>query len=402
MAKPQAPVLTLENLEMKKTLVALAALSAMSAFAQSSVTIYGALDAGYANSTLSSGGGAGTTLHKANVTGGSSYTSRIGFTGVEDLGAGQSAGFTYEVALSSLGGDAANSGAFATSQTSGLRTGAVYIKDAQLGQVTAGYGMTLRHSQAATLDMTGGANLAGNLMTAVGVGHATTAAPAGTTAGAYTNMDYLLRANGVAYTTPTMGGVSVTYGHVFGDNQTNTNNTSAETANSNLRADMIGLSYANGPLTVLASTTRTVADNGIAGATGATNGQARTNTIVGAIYDFGFAKVSAGAYQDKNQYQNQAGGVDTGDILNRGYQVGIRGAIPGTKAELLTQMAHGSYTTGGEAAEQRMQAGRQFGAIYNFSKRTSAYALYGTQTRDVVGQDAAVDKVYAVGLRHNF
>jgi VCBS repeat-containing protein len=43
---PRATVQTLENLEMKKTLVAIAALAAFGAQAQSSVTIYGQLDSG--------------------------------------------------------------------------------------------------------------------------------------------------------------------------------------------------------------------------------------------------------------------------------------------------------------------------------------------------------------------
>ena len=412
---------------MKKTLVALAALASVSAFAQSSVTIYGAVDAGYVNSTQNDGT---NTVHKATTAGGNSYTSRLGFTGVEDLGAGQKAGFTYEVALSSLGADSANSGAFSTSQASGLRTGQVYVSDAKLGTVTAGYGMTARHVQAATLDVSGGANIAGNLMTAVGIGGAGTTS--GATGGAYTNSDYALRANAVSWTSPTYNGLTAVYGHIFSDSQKVKNSDDSQATNGNARADLVAFNYAQGPLTVMGSLTRTTTDTAVAAASTlvcvtpsngnitnpadkcastevqaggtaavAANATVKTNTIVGGIYDFGFAKVSAGMYNDKLQNIN-ATNDGASDVLNRGYQIGIRGPIPGTKAELFTQMANGSYVKGGEAKEQRATMGRQFGAIYNFSKRTSAYALYGVQSRNQFDAANLLDSVYAVGLRHNF
>jgi predicted porin len=422
---------------MKKTLVALAALSAMSAFAQSSVTIYGAVDAGYWNATQDAGT---STTQRSAVGGGSAYTSRIGFTGVEDLGAGQKSGFTYEVALSSLGGDTANNAAFSNSNASGLRTGQVFISDAKLGTVTAGYGMTARHVQAATLDMTGGFNAAGNLMTAVGIGGNGTTA--GTTGGAYTNMDYSLRANAVSWTSPTVNGWTGVYGHIFGDNTATTDLTDAKTSNTNARADLLAFNYANGPLTLMGSTTRTTTDATVAvsgtlsclasggntitamtatdtkctnttdtivggKAYAPANATVRTNNIIGGIYDLGYAKVSLGFYQDKLQNINWLTSKnDASDVLNRGYQIGIRGPIPGTKAEYVAQLAQGDYTKGGDNGEQHAQTGRTFGAIYNFSKRTSAYALYGVQTRDQAAAGTAFDTlrdtVYAVGLRHNF
>jgi GBP family porin len=405
----------------------LAALASVSAFAQSSVTIYGAVDAGYWNATQDSGT---STTQRAAVGGGSSYTSRLGFKGEEDMGAGQKAGFTYEVALSTLGGDSANTGAFSTSQTSGLRTGQVYITDAKLGTVTAGYGMNARHVQAATLDLTGGFNAAGNLMTAVGVGGNGTTG--GTTGNANTNADYTLRSNAVSWTSPSYNGLTLVYGHIFGDNNVTTDATNTQTTNSNARADALGFGYTNGPLTLLGSTTRTTSDAtvGVAAVTGAgcavdaatgvikcttdpvtkvdANAIVRTNNIIGGIYDFGFAKVSLGFYQDKLQNINWLTSKnDASDVLNRGYQVGIRGPITGTKAEYVVQLAQGDYTKGGDNGEQRATSGRQFGAVYNFSKRTSAYAIYGVQTRNQSASsstafDALRDQVYAVGIRHNF
>jgi predicted porin len=420
-----APVQTLENLEMKKTLVALAALAATSAFAQSTVTMYGAVDAGYAKTTQDAGA---TTTRKATIGGGSSYTSRLGLTATEDLGAGQKAGFTYEMALGSLGGDTANNTAFSSSNASGLRTGQVFVSDAKLGTVTAGYGMTARHVQAATLDMTGGFNAAGNLMTAVGVGGFGTTS--GSTAGAYTNMDYSLRANAVSWTSPTYNGFTGVYGHIFSDSTVTTDATDAKTTNANARANLIGLNYAQGPLTLMGSLTRTTTDAtaAVAAVTGAgcalsattglitcttnpvtavaANATVKNNNIIGGIYDFGIAKVSVGTYADKLQNINTTGDA-ANDVLNKGTQVGVRGAVPGTKLELVGQMGKGTYVKGGVDKENRKTSGATFGAIYNFSKRTSAYGIYGQQTR---AQDASSstafnalnDKIVALGLRHNF
>lgn len=74
---------------MKKTLLALAAIAASSAsFAQSSVTLYGVVDA-----SLESVKGEKTVTR---VTSGNLATSRLGFKGTEDLGSGMKATFNLE------------------------------------------------------------------------------------------------------------------------------------------------------------------------------------------------------------------------------------------------------------------------------------------------------------------
>jgi len=60
-----------------------------------------------------------------------------------------------------------------------------------------------------------------------------------------------------------------------------------------------------------------------------------------------------------------------------------------------------SATTSGRAD----LGGFQAGAMYNFSKRTTAYAIYGSQ--DVKGKEGAngakiTNDAYAVGVRHTF
>ena len=87
---------------MKKSLFAIAAVTAFAgaAQAQSSVTVYGILDAGYVggNQRAQTTSVTGTNNNGFSITG-QEATSRLGFKGVEDLGAGRSAFFTVEVTL---------------------------------------------------------------------------------------------------------------------------------------------------------------------------------------------------------------------------------------------------------------------------------------------------------------
>jgi predicted porin len=94
----RALVLTLEKFAMKKTLIALAALAVSgAAFAQSSVTLYGVLDAGIVNDGTD-------TKFVSGVTSGP----RLGVRGTEDLGGGLKASFTIETGLNN-GKEAATS-----------------------------------------------------------------------------------------------------------------------------------------------------------------------------------------------------------------------------------------------------------------------------------------------------
>jgi predicted porin len=79
---------------MKKSLFAIAAVTAFAgaAQAQSSVTVYGIMDAGYATVTNTTAAGGTTT----GLQSGGLAASRLGFRGTEDLGGGLRAGFVME------------------------------------------------------------------------------------------------------------------------------------------------------------------------------------------------------------------------------------------------------------------------------------------------------------------
>jgi predicted porin len=85
---------------MKKSLIAIAALAATSAFAQSSVTISGVADFGlqYNNQTVNAAGvGNGTGANKLQL--GAGNNNRIIFAGVEDLGGGMATTFAFQLRL---------------------------------------------------------------------------------------------------------------------------------------------------------------------------------------------------------------------------------------------------------------------------------------------------------------
>jgi len=88
---------------MKKSLFAVAALSAIAgaAQAQSSVTVYGLLDMGYvgANTKAVTAAGVTTKTQVSQFGQSQEQTSRLGFKGTEDLGGGASAFFTVEMGL---------------------------------------------------------------------------------------------------------------------------------------------------------------------------------------------------------------------------------------------------------------------------------------------------------------
>ena len=83
---------------MKKTLIALAALAATGAFAQSSVTLYGAVDASFDH-----GAGNGQTVNRMNNS--DLGSSKLGFKGTEDLGGGLKAVFKLEGGLANNTGN---------------------------------------------------------------------------------------------------------------------------------------------------------------------------------------------------------------------------------------------------------------------------------------------------------
>ena len=116
---------------MKKSLIALAALAtvATAAQAQSSVTVYGLMDAGVRVDSNDTGTGQSQTSFGNGVL----ATSRLGFKGSEDLGGGMKANFNLEMGIN---GNAGSTSQGATSLFD--RFSWVGVSDAKLGEVQMG------------------------------------------------------------------------------------------------------------------------------------------------------------------------------------------------------------------------------------------------------------------------
>jgi len=163
---------------MKKTLVALAALAATGAFAQTSVTLYGVIDAGVA-SLKNVGDG---TKNATVMTDGALSSSVWGLRGSEDLGGGLKANFNVESDLSMNNGTHSSAGFWRRASNVGI--------SGNFGAIDVGVKLN-------PVIATNGA-----LMTTAGNSVSTM------TSGALGFSDFYTR-NAITYTSPSVGGVVI-------------------------------------------------------------------------------------------------------------------------------------------------------------------------------------------------
>jgi GBP family porin len=205
---------TLENLEMKKTLVAMAALASVSAFAQSTVTLYGTIDASVQNITRVDG-----YKNNTSYVDGAVSSSVFGLKGAEDLGAGQKAIFDVQGDLMTNNGGTHASGMF-------RRAAYVGLNDAKAGEIALGLkGNPLIGAAAGSVPV-GGNSVTTNLATALGYA------------------DFFTK-NAVTYTSPSLGGLVVTAQHGLSNSTNNGESYGSVNAFSAI--------YTNGPLKVTAA-----------------------------------------------------------------------------------------------------------------------------------------------------
>jgi predicted porin len=425
---------------MKKLLIASAALAmvAGTAQAQSSVTVYGSLDLGmnsidYKNISGATGAAAQASLKGINAAdnsaAGALTSQRIGFRGTEDLGGGLKANFNYELGFSgNINGDTVSTSSAVqnTNQVAGnsstttaalggkagdgalnTRTQRVGLESSKLGRLDVGYGLTGLFAT-----VTGHSPLPGNNF----YGDVAYTSDSSTANRLNSGVDSRIIANavrmsGVQYTTPTVNGLSavVDYGsnaQKYDDGSTN-----------NQKAESLGLTvrYNAGALGLAATTHKLKADNSTnyfsttyasAGGAATVNNTVTTTDFMAlsARYNVTSTLVLNALYA-KNKSESSATGAQSGK--NDVTQVGATYTMG--KTQLVAQYGEGDgETTAG--AGRRDRKGYQLGAIYNLSKRSNVYALYGSQEAKYV--DAAssstaagtVEKVsgYVVGVRHSF
>ena len=448
---------------MKKSLFAIAALSAIAgaAQAQSSVTVYGILDMGYLGSNAKevaapSAANAGinvantqtTKIVKNAFTNGAEQTSRLGFKGTEDLGGGKSAFFTVELGLtpmnSELSGGTAKDAVQGTTQASGSavdnRQSFVGVKQNGVGQFAFGRQYTTIFNSGAKTSPGQYNNVAGDVIYNSGSVYTADNNASGTN----NNIGFTNRAsNQLSVQSDTLAGFT---GNAFyalnNQNSTQlitTSNSSGGGGNVNWNGWGVGIDYTWNKLFLTGAyqSFKSQLTNGVYASSGtlvnlnstaplagqlSANGLLLAPTMLsdkqmfaGATYDFGILKAYAQWVGRKIQNDvtssmtigngTSATSVTAGQQLNRNaQQIGVRSYITPT-VEAWGSVGQGNYKTTEASANVRF-VGYQLGSNYYLSKRTNLYAIYGQQqstsgTPSTAGSGASANQ-YALGVRHTF
>lgn len=364
------------------TLVVVSLLACGEALAQSSVvqstsgssgvTLFGIADAVVAYGT-------GSAASKLALASGGMSPSRFGFRGVEDLGGGLSAGFWLEAGYEVDNGTGSPgninnqpSGATNGDIISFNRRSTVSLMDLW-GELRLGRDFTAPYRNREQTDPFG--------TNGVGASQPNVGTIAGPTATRASNMvGYFLP--------PGLGGFFGEVQYFMGENIQYQPAITPNAKDGSGYAARLG--WSNGPF-------------GIAVATGTTKftQTATTGDIdvvnVGASYDFKVVKITAGYFNDKVKSFSAVRGT--------GY---IVGAIVPIGVDQL-KLAYSSYGTD-EVTDPRANK-FAIGYVYNFSKRTTAYATFayldndGSSTYALNGSLTAAGRSshgYDVGLRHSF
>jgi predicted porin len=426
---------------MKKSLIALAALSAFAtaAQAQSSVTVYGILDIGYGDSkmTNTSTTAANNVTRKSSTTGngdGGLSTSRIGFRGVEDLGSGNKAKFMLEYDLIDSGTQASTTHqpGTSTASTFGARESWVALENNKLGELKLGRQATAIHGIVAGFS-TGYPNNSVGAVYSAGMGVATTAAVPneGTIR---PHQVYVNRA--IGYTSPNMNGfvASVQYGK----NKTDDSRTTDVNAKPEQSETGASLRYTQGKLDVgygyqeiknqgifAVGTAQTAA--GAAGTASGVNsffgngwdttagggytGELKQKTqALGASYNFGMVQPFV-MYSERTGSASSTVQATSGDLFKqKATEIGARVPV-GAKVVAFASMYDGNvkFNNQGQAVGSLQGkddlSGYQLGLTYALSKRTTAYAITGKQEfkgASLNNTDKMKVTGTVAGVRHSF
>jgi len=374
---------------MKKSLLALAAMGAFAgaAHAQSSVTVYGIADVGFNNTTTDSTTIAGVkTSVNVNSTGKySNYTSsRVGLRGVEDLGKGLKAAFNIEYGAVADGAIAATG----TTITSGTDNAApLTLRQFNVG-LMGGFGTLTIGRQTPAVEAAWSAGDVGGSNNFIG--RAYTFAPTVVTTGSEYSAAKQNNSRSdrlISYATPNMSGFAATVAYGQGENQAFTTNNKETEMGANA-------SYTAGPAQVVfgySSIKRTLNGADL-------NDGDLTQMVLGANYDFRVAKVFVTASQGSNKTLARL------EKNKRSiYELGV--SVPVGALVFNASAMTGDYTPVENATKGNV-VGMQFGALYNLSKRTMAYGVYGQDKVSGLGTtnvyEAVERKNFGIGVRHTF
>jgi predicted porin len=326
-----------------------------SALAQSNVTVYGLIDAGFVHES----GGAGPSINKLDS--GIAAGSRLGFRGREDLGGGMAANFTLEAGFNIDTGVSGQGALFGRQAHVGLETTA--------GNVNLGRQYTPIFLTVNAIDPFVGASMAGsgnNMLSEGGI-----------------RMNNTLK-----YAAPKMGPVTAEVAYGFG-----------EQPGSSSRGRAIGakLGYVQGPLGLHLGYHRST------DLTGASSGR---TVMVGGTYFIKDVKLALGLQSNKGLVTINGRlipGTDTRDLI-------VGATVPFGVNSLLA-----SYTRKDDRGTANSDASQlAIGVSHALSKRTDLYASIARIDNDAavgaprfytVGNGSSQgtgDKAYNLGVRHLF
>ncbi len=356
---------------MKKTLIALATLASFAgmASAQSSVTVFGIVDA-----TLKHG--SGNTANKTQLGSNGLDTSRVGFRGTEDLGGGLSAQFWLEA------GFTPDDGQFTGTNTNNQATGAGAAVVGRQGltfnrrstvSLVGGFGEVRlgRHFNPAYWNIT---NFDPFGTSGVGASQVDSSIITGATSTRVSNkVEYILPGN--------LGGFYGNVAYWFGEQASNVAN-DKDGNGSGLR-----LGFANGPFDVAFAYSKTKYLTGDA-----------TQSNIGGSWNFAMVKLMG-------QYERD----ELGTVKGKGGVIGA--TVPVGAGQI--RVAYSRYST--DAAGDPTSKKLALGYVHNLSKRTALYATVARVKNDGFGAAAASAALngavstgngsstgYDLGIRHSF
>ena len=400
---------------MKKTLIAFAALSAIAgmAQAQSTVTLYGLLDANVGSAktnsfsapTLLNPNGSYSSQRQTLVSSGGLNGSRFGFRITEDLGGGLAAIGNLE------GGVNLDTGASGQGGLLFGRQANVGLASATLGTVTIGRNKTPYYDLHAS---TGLRESAFDATTNTNFGTAANYNPASAAGGAYllsnhnsasaptaaTWLGFNARLNNsIRYTSPSFSGFSVAGIYGFGEDK-GINQRASQTYGGTAQ-------YTNGPIMAYLG----YQSDGYARVAGVAR-QSLENTLVGASYDFGVAKV--GAQYNRAKFKNVTatgflnGTGIAGGSIDPQKEYGLSVSVPFGATVVEANYGQSKGNTLGKSTGAGIQA------LYSLSKRTTLYTGYSStkaydrlaqlSVNSQAGSGSTIERnsFFAAGVRHTF
>lgn len=382
-------------MKFNKTLLAIATTMAFSAAAQaqqSSVTLYGNIDAGLGYSNISAPNE--TARSNIGATSGVSRPTVFGIRGVEVLGDGNSVVFNLASQFNLANGSVSENSFFGQQATVGVR-------NTTYGQVDIGRQTNMASKYFQSIDPF-----------STFYGQAGMGAAFGTT----NNLRY---SNMLMYQTPSWNGLSGGIGYSFNtglssayaNNMTIVGPTNNYGTTNNPRALTLGVNYVNGPLQVAATYDQIMPANNVG------NGENSTPKawVLGAAYDFKVVKASLAYGQTRSgaisgQLPAATSGINPnwaqgGVLYQDGY--GANSYLVGLSAPVnAVSRVMGSWqlatpTGSANIAANGSQSVYSVGYEYDFSKRTTAYA-YVSYANSYLMLEGAKSTAVGLGVRHQF